>query len=96
MAPPVEEWLTEAVLFRLDTAEIADALAGRRPKDERTAALTDELAANQVRLSDLAEAYGAGLVTLTEWLTAKTPIEARIRSAQNQLATASGDRDFAT
>jgi hypothetical protein len=92
VAHPVEEWVAEAVLYRLDTDEIADRLAGRRPNDERTALLADELSADETRLTELAEAYGAGQVTLTEWLTAKTPIEHRIHTAQGQLAAASGDR----
>ena len=73
VAAPVEEWIAEAVLYRLDTDTIADQLAGRRPTDERTATLSDELAADESRLAELADAYGAGHVTLSEWLTAKDP-----------------------
>jgi hypothetical protein len=37
------------VLYRLDTPELADALAGRAARDERTAALADQVSAARIR-----------------------------------------------
>lgn len=92
VAAPVEEWLAEAVLIRLDTPELADLLAGRRPRDERTQALSLELVDDKARLTELAEAYSARMIGMSEWITARGPIEARIQSAEQQLAAASGDQ----
>jgi DNA invertase Pin-like site-specific DNA recombinase len=92
VAQPVEEWLAETVLYRLDTPELTNSLNGRTPIDEQTAALSRALADDQDQLVELAEHYGAKKVSMTEWLAAKAPIEARIRSAQQKIALASGDK----
>ncbi len=92
VAAPVEEWIAEAVLFRLDTEDLADRIAGRRPRDERTQALTAELVDDKERLAALPDAYAARKISMGEWITARDPIEARIRRAEQTLAAASGDR----
>ena len=91
VAQPVEELITEAVLYRLDTPELADALAGRLAADERQAAWAAELGADQEQMSELANLYAQKAITAGEWMTARNPIEARIRAAQRQLARVSGD-----
>ena len=58
VAEPVEELIAKAVLFRLDTPELADALAGRTAQDEALAEVITQLGADRAQLEELAEAYG--------------------------------------
>ena len=88
VAAPVEELVAKAVLFRLDTPELADALAGRVRQDEALTAVTVELASDRAQLEELAAAYGMKQISLREWLEARKPIEERISRAERQLARA--------
>jgi site-specific DNA recombinase len=87
VAEPVEEWLTEAVLLRLDTPAMGDALAGRAAADERHTAVLTELDADQAQMRELAELWAAKDISSAEWKAAREPIESRIRDAERQLAT---------
>ena len=53
----LEELIVAAVLYRLDTPQLADILAGRNAQDEQTAALSDTLAQDEAQLTELAEMY---------------------------------------
>jgi DNA invertase Pin-like site-specific DNA recombinase len=86
VADPVEEWIIEAVLYRLDTPELAAALDGTTDRTSPTAAIATERDAEQARLNALADAYGADQIGLQEWIRARKPIEARIKAADRQLA----------
>jgi DNA invertase Pin-like site-specific DNA recombinase len=86
VAPPLEALLAEAVLFRLDTPELADALAGRAAQDGHAAALGQQLADDRSQLDELAQLYASKRVSAREWLAARTPIEARIHSNETALA----------
>lgn len=90
VAPPVEEWIAAAVLLRLDTPEMADALAGRAAADERHSALVAELDAARTRLGELAEMFGAGEISRAELLAARKPAEARVIAAERQLDQITG------
>lgn len=85
VAPPVEELVTAAVLYRLDTPELADALAGRASADTETAALSDALAADREQLDELAQLYAAKAIKAREWMAARNPIEARIEDTKRRL-----------
>ena len=87
-ADPLERLLAAAVLYRLDTPELADALAGKATKDAQTAAVAERLAADMEQQDELAKAYAARQITLREWMTARAPIEARIGDAERRLARA--------
>lgn len=84
-ADPLERLIADYVLFRLDTTELADTLAGRSSADERTQELTRALDADQEQLEELAEAYAAKTITMREWMIAKKPIQQRLDSLQRQL-----------
>jgi hypothetical protein len=86
VAAPLEDLIAEAVLFRLNTPELADALAGRAKRNTRTSTLGRQLDGDRVQLDELAQLYGAKEITAREWLTARNPIEARIRSTERTLA----------
>jgi site-specific DNA recombinase len=76
------------VLFRLDTAELADALAGRAAADERTAALARALAEDQEQLAELTALYAAKNITAREWMEARNPIQGRTAKAEQAIARA--------
>jgi site-specific DNA recombinase len=86
MAEPVEALVAEAVLYRLDTPELAAALAGAAEADVATAAEHDALGRDQAQLEELARAYGERLITFPEYLAARKPIEARIESAKRKIS----------
>lgn len=89
VAPPVEQLIAEGVLYRLDTPELADALAGRAAANEATAAVAEQLSGDRAQLDELAAMYSQRSITAREWMTARNPIEARIREAERRLARAS-------
>jgi site-specific DNA recombinase len=76
-APGLEELITDAALHRLDTPELADALAGTQRADETSAALSESIAADTAQLDELAALYAARQITAPEWLAARKTIEAR-------------------
>jgi DNA invertase Pin-like site-specific DNA recombinase len=92
VAAPLEELITDAVLFRLDTPDMADLLAGRVAANTEAAAVAEALAADEAQLEDLARVFADKQIGMREWLAARTPIEARIKDAQRKLA-ASTDSD---
>jgi DNA invertase Pin-like site-specific DNA recombinase len=85
-APPVEDLVTDAVLYRLDTPELADALSGRAADNDQAAALSDQLAEDRAQLNELADAYAHKAITMREWMTARTTIEARIEHTERRRA----------
>jgi hypothetical protein len=86
MADPLETLIVEAVLYRLDTPELAAALAGAASEDAEASAAQDGLAADQEQLTELAGAYGQRQITFAEYLSARAPIEARIDAAKRRLS----------
>jgi site-specific DNA recombinase len=86
LAEPVEALIAEAILYRLDTPEVAAALAGAAGADAATAAEHEALANEQARLEELAAAYGEGAFTFREWLAARKAILAKIEAAQKRLS----------
>ncbi|WP_211222052.1 recombinase family protein [Nocardioides halotolerans] len=85
-ADPLERFLADAVLHRLDTPELADVLAGRNSADARTQELTRALDEDQQRLDDLAQAHGRGDIDMREWMLAKKPVQDRLATTQRHLA----------
>lgn len=87
-AQPLELLIADAVLYRLDTPELADALAGRAAADERTREISTTLDEVQTRLDDLASAYGRGEITMRDWTTARRVLDQRHETLQRQLSQA--------
>lgn len=90
VAGPVEEWLAEAVLMRLDSPAMEDALAGRAVADDRYAAVQLELRADEAQMKELAELWAGKTISSEEWKAAREPIEARIYNNQRQLTQLAG------
>lgn len=85
-ADDTEALITEAVLYRLDSPALGDALAGRSVADDRTAELHDSLRDDQAQLEELAGLYGDKAISATEWIAARKPIEARIATSRRRLS----------
>ena len=87
-ADPVEAFVTEAVLYRLDSPAFAAILSGKQraqPDAERYQREADQA---QAQLAELGDAYGNNLIGMTELLAARKPIEARLTAARKQLGKA--------
>ncbi|WP_210419976.1 recombinase family protein [Mycobacterium helveticum] len=88
VAAPVEELLTEAVLARLDSPQLADVLAGKATANADVAGLAAQVDADQQRLDELAGLYADGAITAREWIAARDPITDRITTARRDIAAA--------
>jgi site-specific DNA recombinase len=77
LAEPYEQFIAEAVLFRLDTPELQRKLISASAQDDQAEALQFEIDRSQVELDELALAYGERKITLREWLLARAPVEQR-------------------
>lgn len=88
VADPLERLIADAVLYRLDTPALADAISGRAASDDQGAALAETLSAEREQLDELAAAYAAKQITMREWLTARAPIEARLGDAERRVSRA--------
>jgi site-specific DNA recombinase len=88
-ADQVEAFVTEAVLHRLDSAEL------KRSQEKRQRTAPDaqrwwaEAEQEQARLIELATAYGQRELTMDELRAARRPIEQRLTAARKQLAKVS-------
>jgi DNA invertase Pin-like site-specific DNA recombinase len=88
VAEPVEELIAEAVLFRLDTPELAERMSGSASGDSYAAGLAEGLAADQGQLDELAVMYGKQEISAREWRAAREPVEQRMKDRRRQLAAA--------
>jgi site-specific DNA recombinase len=86
-ADEAERWLLDACFYRLDSPELAAALAGvnHDPEAERWQQEADDA---QAHLEELALAYGQREITMGEYRAARQPIEQRRTAARKQLAKA--------
>ncbi|MBS4103002.1 recombinase family protein [Tsukamurella paurometabola] len=85
VAEPVEQIITAAVLARLDSPQLADALTGRVSADAQLTQLQAQVEADQNKLDELAGLYADGAITAREWMTARVPIEARIKAMSRHI-----------
>lgn len=84
-ADPLDELLTEAVLIRLDTPKLAEAV----DRQGHTTAADDgtaELATLEARQSELAEMFAAGEIGRGEWVTARDALDTRVTAARAKVA----------
>jgi site-specific DNA recombinase len=72
----VDDLITDAVLYRVDSAAVRKALA--RPKRVRKG---DDPAVLEAELLDLAAAAGTGQIPVKEFLAARKPLDERLRRA---------------
>jgi site-specific DNA recombinase len=86
LSEPFEEFVAEAVLYRLDTPELQRKLISVTAQDDQAEALQDEVDRSQGELDELALAYGDRSITLREWLMAREPIEQRQSEASHRMS----------
>jgi site-specific DNA recombinase len=84
MAEPLEQFVVEAVLYRLDSPELAGAMSGE-PGDPDAQRWQAEIDQSRAELDELAAMYGRREIGLSEWQAARTPIERRVTDARKQL-----------
>ena len=85
LSEPLESFITDALLYRLDTPELAAQLT-RTPSADGAEDADAELVADQAQLDELATAYGNKAITLREFLAARTPIERRIEANRRRVS----------
>ena len=88
-AEPTESFVVQAVLYRLDTPELADALTEARHADAETDALATSLAEDQAMLTQIAQDYASKTISHDAWLAAQRPIQARIDATKRRLSRVS-------
>lgn len=84
-AVPVETWVTQAALYRLDTDAAVAVLEGKRGDDTRHAAAAAALDSAQRRLTELAEMFAAGDISKAEYLAARPVAESKAAEAARVL-----------
>jgi len=85
IADPVEAFIAEAVLHRLETPRLPEARK-RSPADARGGEWQAEIERRQSQLDELAGLWAEGEITRGEWMKARTPIEKRLTTAKKKLA----------
>jgi hypothetical protein len=86
IAEPLEQFVVEAVLYRLDSPEFAAALAGSPVTATDADRWQQEIDQSREQLDFLAAMYGSREIGLTEWQAARVPVERRITEAKKRLA----------
>jgi DNA invertase Pin-like site-specific DNA recombinase len=85
LAEPVEAFISEAALYRLDTPALAEALRRATTSCEGDDVLV-AMTADEEQLQELAAAYANRAITMSEWVTARKVIEDRLNQRRAQLA----------
>ncbi|SHH53536.1 Site-specific DNA recombinase [Jatrophihabitans endophyticus] len=93
-AEPMEDYARDLALTALDGPDLAASLRSLEQGTTQTATLTDQLAADEQRLDELAEAFADGEVTRTQLTTATKKLTARITANRDRLAADNGHRDL--
>jgi site-specific DNA recombinase len=85
-ADALEDFVTRAVLYRLDSPELAAAVE-RPGEDIESQQWQSEIADAEGQLVELAEAWASKAITMKEWQAARGPIERRITAGKKRLAS---------
>ncbi|MCP3977513.1 MAG: recombinase family protein [bacterium] len=85
-ADPLEQFVVEAVLYRLDSPELAATLKDTRAQQSELSELHDQVAADQAMLDELADDWANKVISRSEWMSARDPINKRIEQGRRRLA----------
>jgi DNA invertase Pin-like site-specific DNA recombinase len=85
-ADPVEGFVAQAVLYRLDTPQLAQALTEVRKANADHDQLAASIAEDAAMLDQLARDYADKAISHQEWSTARQPIQGRIDQAKRRLS----------
>src|SRR5262249_54632561 len=88
-ADDVEQFITEAVLHRLDSKELQRAPQRRQRETRDAKRWLAEMESAEAQMVELATAYGNRELMLAELKAARAPIEQRLTHARKQLAKVS-------
>jgi hypothetical protein len=88
-ADEVEQFVTEAVLHRVDSRDLQRTMERRQQQAPEAERWLKEMEAAEAQQAELAAAYGQREITMTEWKAARKPIEQRLSAARKQLAKVS-------
>lgn len=88
VADPLEQLIADAVLTRLDSKALADAVAGKAAANPDTAALSAQVGAAQARLDELTGLYSSGAISAREWIMARDPLTDTIAKLRRDIAHA--------
>jgi site-specific DNA recombinase len=94
LAEPVEHLVTEAVLYRLDSLDMAEALADEQAPE--MAGLLDTYAAQKARLDDLVADYASGLLNRDQLAHAKSVAEEALEATKARMARVERGRRLAS
>jgi hypothetical protein len=89
-----ERIVAEAVLHRLDSPALHDAMAGRAHDDQKARELSEQISADTEQLEELSAMFANRAITAPEWSTARAIIESRRDQARRRLSDLSGTRDL--
>lgn len=87
VAEPLEHLIADAVLLRLDSPELARALAGKAKADKTLAKWSEQLTTARKRLDDLALAYAAGDIDRRQLTLATRPLRDQMEQAERHLTS---------
>ena len=85
-AEPVESFIAQSVLFRLDTPELAAALTEVRHADTETDHLAAALAEDQAMLAQVTKDYTDKAISHDAWITAQRLVQARVDATKRRLS----------
>lgn len=84
-ADALDDFITEAVLYRLDTPALGRLLAEQTPEDRKLSQLLSDRQAQQLRLDALVEDYATGLLSRQQLQRAKAAAERELGSLEAQI-----------
>ncbi len=90
IAEPLEQFVAEAVLHRLDTPKLQRAVAKTLAAEDEADTLQAQLEEADSELEELARLRGEGKISVREWMAARAPVERRREQAAKALHGLSG------
>ncbi|WOO98072.1 hypothetical protein [Micrococcus terreus] len=93
-APRAEEWLTAAVLYRLDTPDMQAVHTGQHAQDDRYVELSTQREKLEGRMRELAAMFSEGEISRLEWKAARDPLEAQLTGVDQQLSQLSASSNL--
>jgi site-specific DNA recombinase len=94
MVAPVDDLVTEAVLFRLESPDMTRAMQELDEENPRVRELLEAQRAQEARLRDLVEDYSTGLLTRSELASAKLSAQQRLDDLGRQIGAATAHSAF--
>lgn len=83
-AEMLERFITEAVLYRLDSPTMHEVLTGTEGEDDRARDLAGAMETDTARLGELATTWADGEISKAEWLKARDRIETRLEATRRE------------